>query len=158
YFLLVSSIESLSGQFFTGRCFPFEDIEKFKDCGRILTEMAKTTEADLIKTLKDAMLKSEYFVWQKFRDFIELFLPDWFWSPDELHADGYMMPNIEKIHLRRFLREAYNARSAFAHTGVPFPAHVEAGIADRIPTRTAFEVAGLDEVTRFVPVFVWFER
>jgi hypothetical protein len=57
----------------------------------------------------------------------------------------------------RFLRKAYDARSAFAHTGASFPAHVEVGISDRANARAAMHALALTSSTSFVPTFAWFE-
>ena len=159
YFSLVSAIECLSGHHFEGRRFNFDDVEKFKKAGDVIRLIAPlSANGDLVDILKSALLDAEHFVWQKFRDFVEEFLPDEFWKPDELHPNGYLMPAIERAALRRFLREVYSARSEFAHTGAPFPAHVQSGVTNRVSSRAMMEGMALVNSTRFVPVFVWFER
>jgi hypothetical protein len=105
------------------------------------------------------MLRGEHFVWQKFRTYVEEFLPEAFWQqPDELHPDGYSLPAIEKKNLRQCLRKAYDARSAFAHTGAPFPSHVEIGVSDRVSVRAMMQGVALIASSSFVPPFVWLER
>jgi len=104
-------------------------------------------------------LSKERFVWQKFRAFIEEFLPEQFWErPDELHPNRYGVPPIKKDVLRRFLAQTYDARSKFAHAGKPFPAYVEIGISDRVDVAAAMQAMALIGSTKFVPPFVWFER
>jgi hypothetical protein len=162
YFSLVAAIECLSGHHLREKTFAFDDVEKFKKAGAVIEEISTLiTNENLIDNLKREVLDAEHFVWQKFRAFIEEFLPEEFWQQkEELHPDDGFASAIEKGSLRRFLREAYDARSAFAHRGVPFPAHVEIGISDRVPMRAALErfaLVGLGS-TRFVPPFIWFER
>jgi hypothetical protein len=159
YFSLVSAIECLSGHHLENRSFNFDNVEQFKKVGEVIGQVSPLiSNGDLIESLKREMLHAEHFVWQRFRDFIEEFLPDNFWQTDELHPNGYSMPAIEKSNVRRFLREIYDARSAFAHTGAPFPSHVEIGISDRVSSRAAMQGMALIGSTRFVPAFVWFER
>ena len=161
YFLLVSAIECLSGHHLRDKTFDFDRVEKFKKVGTVIERISPSiSDSSLIERLKCEMLSAEHFVWQKFRDFIEDFLPDAFWQQkDELHPDGLdaLMSAINKATLRRFLRETYDARSAFAHSGKPFPAHVEIGISDRVSLKAMFEGMDLVDKSRFVPVFVWFE-
>jgi len=159
YFSLVSAIECLSGHHFRNKSFKFDDVERFRKAGTVIEQIsALITNGGLVDNLKEEMLRAEHFVWQKFRDFIEEFLPEEFWQPDELHPSGYAMPAIERKDLRRFLSEVYGARSSFTHTGTPFPAHVEIGISDYVDVRAAMQGVALVDSTRFVPVFVWFER
>lgn len=162
YFLLVSAIECLSGHHLKEKTFDFDDVEKFK---KVRTEIEKISasisECSLIDSLKREIIRGEFFVWQKFRDFIEGFLPDEFWQrKDELHPDELdpFMSAVNKGTLRRFLRAAYDARSAFAHTGTPFPAYVEIGVSDRVSARAVLQGMDLVSKARFVPLFVWFER
>ena len=162
YFLLVSAIECLSGHHLKDKTFDFDGVEKFKKVGTVIERISPSiSDSSLIESLKCEMLSAEHFVWQKFRDFIEDFLPDEFWQrKDDLHPDGLdaLMSAINKATLRRFLRETYDARSAFAHSGKPFPAHVEIGISHRVSVKAMFEGMDLVDKSRFVPVFVWFER
>jgi len=160
YFTLVSAIECVSGHHLEQKSFEFDGLEKFKSVAEVINKISSLVgDAALIAQLKCELLRAENFVWQKFRDFIEEFLPDEFWQPDELHPNGLGLPTIERSALRRFLREAYSARSAFAHTGAPFPLHVEIGVSDRIDVRAMLEALALvGSSTRFVPPFVWFER
>jgi hypothetical protein len=159
YFSLVASIECLAGHHFSTRSYGFDEVEKFKKAAGVLDKIAPSlSDPAVIEELKRELLRVEHFVWQKFRSFIEEFLTDDFWTRDDLHPKGYLMPTIEKQNLRKFLREAYDARSAFAHTGTPFPAHVEAGIADRVRVRAMMEGLALHNTAKFVPVFPWFER
>ena len=160
YFLLVSAIECLSGHHLRNKSFSFDEVEKFENAGKIIEQIAALTpDRALIENLKLALMEEELFVWQKFRSFIEEFLPEEFWQQtDELHPDGYGTPVIEKTTLRRFLREVYRARSEFAHTGAAFPPHVEIGVSDRVQIRAVMHAMALTASTRFVPVFAWFER
>jgi hypothetical protein len=149
YFLLVSAVECLSGHHLKEKRFAFADVEKFKKAGALITQIeSQIGDHSLTDDLKCAILREEHFVWQKFRDFIEEFLPEEFWLHDELFPEGYATPAIEKAALRHFLGEAYKARSAFAHSGVPFPAHVELGISDRVGWRTMMEGLALKESAR----------
>jgi hypothetical protein len=58
--------------------------------------LASMPDGKLIDALKSALLQEEHFVWQKFRDFIEEFLPEQFWQPDEC---------IRKVTERRQLKK-----------------------------------------------------
>jgi hypothetical protein len=69
-----------------------------------------------------------------------------------------LTPQIERLHLRRFLGEVYGARSKFAHTGSSFPAHVEMGISNFVGTEAVVHGLALSGSHRFVPAFPWFER
>src|SRR5262245_38211076 len=160
YFSLVSAIECLAGHHFIEKSFNFDDVQKFKGDGKIIEQIsAVISNYDLLDNLKQALLKEEHFVWQKFRSFIEEFLAEEFWQqPDELHPGGYGVPAIEKTKLRRFLRQIYEARSAFAHSGAPFPAHVEIGTSDRVSIKAMMQGFGLIGSNRFVPPYIWFER
>jgi hypothetical protein len=161
YFLLVSAIECLSGHHLKDKTFNFDDVEKFKSVGAALKQISLSiSDGSLIENVKRELLRAEFFVWQKFRDFVEEFLPDEFWEQkDELRPGlDALTATITKATLRRFLRETYSARSAFTHTGTPFPAHVEIGISERVSTKAMFEGMDLVNKSRFVPAFVWFER
>jgi hypothetical protein len=172
YFSLVSAIECVSGHHFEGKSFNFDDVEKFRGASAVISKISLLpTSTDLLGHLKRELVKAENFVWQKFRDLIEGFLPEEFWQPDELDPLGIVnfLPTIKKEQLRRFLREAYDARSKFAHTGEPFPAHVTLGIGDRVGMRAVIEAQALKHSIsrqtgrsgpseRFVPSFSWFER
>jgi hypothetical protein len=104
------------------------------------------------------MLNEEYFVWQKFRHFIERFLPEEIWQEDDVHPYDPTRAEIKKETLRRFLRKVYDARSEFAHTGTPFPASVEIGTSDRVAATAVMEMMAQASSSSFVPAFVWFER
>ena len=159
YFCLVSAIESLSGHYFKDQPFNFDDVQKFHNANTIIKQISSLiNDTVIIDDLKIALLREEHFIWQKFRNFIEEFLPEEFWGPDELHPKGYLMPAIEKASLRRFLGEVYSARSTFTHTGLSFPAHVEIGISKWVSSDAVMKGLLLYDSTRFVPVFSWFER
>jgi hypothetical protein len=85
YFCLVSAIESLAGHYFKERSFNFDDVEKFKSASTIIGQISSLIDdTTIIDSLKSALLREEHFVWQKFRNFVEEFLPEEFWTPDEL--------------------------------------------------------------------------
>jgi hypothetical protein len=158
YFSLVAAIECLAGHHFSGKVFSFGEVEKFKEADRLMALILPfLTATNIIDQIKISLLKGEHFVWQKFRRFVEEFLPDEFWTRDEIHQ-SYIMPDIRREKLNRFLRKAYDARSAFAHAGTPFPAYVEGGTADRVRIAAALEGLALLSAKDFVPVFPWFER
>lgn len=160
YFSLVSAIECVSGHHFKKRCFEFDDIEKFRRVRETITELSCLPDtADLLDDLKRKMLDQEHFVWQKFRDFIEEFLPEEFWQLPDI-VQSLNLFKIEKPQLRKFLRKAYDARSSFAHAGEPFPAHVEIGLYDgaSVRPRSVVEMAALPPTKAYVPTFPWFER
>jgi hypothetical protein len=105
------------------------------------------------------MLNAEHFVWQKFHDFIQQFLPDEIWQQeDEIHPYDPTRAAIKKETLRKFLRKVYDARSEFAHAGASFPAAVEIGISERVPANAVMESIAQVDSSSFVPAFVWFER
>ena len=160
YFSLVAAIECLSGHHLEKKNFNFDEVEKFQKVGGVIKEISTVIpNQDLIDSLKSEILRAEHFVSQKFRAFVEEFLPEEFWEPkDELHGDATFAFTIKKPDLRRFLRKAYDARSAFAHTGAPFPAHVEVGIGDHVRVMALAERMALGSSTGYVPAFIWFER
>lgn len=162
YFSLVAALECLSGHHFNDRVFNFDREEKFRALRKTMYQIASylSPNNNLIDKFKCEMLRGEHFVWQKFRDFIDEFLPETFWRPDELYPNGHFTPAVEKKDLRRFLGEIYNARSKFAHSGKPFPPYVEGGIADRVNSKAALQSVDLatSGSTKFVPAFGWFER
>jgi hypothetical protein len=128
YFSLVSAIECLAGHHFHGKEYAFDEVEKFGEVRKVIAKIASSLpDSDLIDDLKCKILKQERFVWQKFRNFIEDFLPDAFWLQDELHPKGYMMPPVTNQSLRKIPREVYDARSNFAHAGAPFPCPCRSG-------------------------------
>jgi len=159
YFSLISAIECVSGHHLKDKVFDFDKVQKFEKAAAVIAQIsASNSEDNLIEALKSELVRGEDFVWQKFRNFIEKFLPEEFWQSDELHPEGYGTPPIEPTSLRGFLTEAYRARSAFTHTGEPFPAHVEIGISGSVRPLAAMQSFALIGTTRFVPVLVWFER
>jgi hypothetical protein len=159
YFLLVSAIECLSGHYLRDMTCDFADVQKFHKAGEVIEKVYTLIPySDLTNQLKQTMLNAEHFVWQKFRDFIEQFLPEEIWQEDEIHPYDPTRAAIKKETLRRFLRKVYEARSEFAHTGTPFPAPVEIGISDRVAATAVMEIMAQANSSSFVPAFVWFER
>jgi hypothetical protein len=162
YFSLVAAIECVSGHHLEEKKFNFDDVEKFKEAGKVIKQISvSVSDSAIIKKLKCKMVRAEHFVWQKFREFVEDFLPDEFWQrEDEMYPElSRIVPfRIEKSSLRPFLRQAYDARSAFAHSGAPFPAYVEVGLSEHVRAKTMMQVLDLASSGRFVPPFIWFER
>jgi hypothetical protein len=158
YFLLVAAIECLSGHHLRDMTFDFDEVKTFEKVSKIIEKLKDANNDHLLGNLKDEMLRAEYFVWQKFRAFILEFLPEEFWYADELHPHDYGFPRVEKINLGRFIRAVYDARSAFAHSGAPFPEHVEIGVSNRLSGTAVMHAMALAKSTRFVPIFPWFER
>ena len=159
YFSLVMAVECLSGHHLSQRKFNFDDVEKFKKVNEVITKLPVSSE--IVDELKREILRTEYFVWQKFRTFIQDFLPEEFWQQkDELHPDlhGTVLLEIDKLKLVKALSKVYSARSKFTHAGTPFPAYVEFGIGDRMTSKAAAGAMNIEGSSNFVPPFIWFER
>ena len=96
YFSLVSAIECLAGHHFSEKEYIFDEVQKFNEVGKVIAKIVPSLrDSNLIDDLKREILRVEHFVWQKFRNFIEEFLPDEFWLQDELHPKGYIMPPVK---------------------------------------------------------------
>jgi hypothetical protein len=159
YFSLVMAVECLSGHHLSQRKFNFDEVEKFKKVNEVIAKLSASGE--IVDELKREILRSEYFVWQKFRTFIQEFLPEEFWQEkDELHPElrGTLLLEIDKLKLAKVLSEVYSARSKFTHAGTPFPAYVEFGIGDRMTSKAAVRAMNIAGSRSFVPPFIWFER
>ena len=160
YVSLVCAIECLAGHHYEKRAFDFDTVTKFQPLQTTLEKIAKLPDAShLVEELKKELLTSERFLFQKFRLFITEHLFQEFWTvPDDLYAGNSGLPQINENHLGWCLRQVYDARSGYVHSGAPFPAYIEFGLRDRLPYRvldTSLDIIGKG---RYLPAFSWFER
>ena len=160
YVSLVCAMECLAGPLYAGETFPFNEVQKFKPLKETLEGIAKLPDADpLVETLKQQLLASEYFLFQKFKRLITEHLSESFWTiPDELYPHNSIFPTIQKSNLAGCLRDIYDARSSYVHSGRPFPPYIEFGLRDRSPAEAAMSIMELRGKDRYLPPFSWFER
>ena len=52
--------------------------------------------------MKSQLVAEEFFISQKFKDFVAEFLPEEFWEGDELYPPNVLIEKIEKVRLRTF--------------------------------------------------------
>jgi hypothetical protein len=163
YVSLVSAIECLAGHYYKERVFDFETVEKFRSAQPLLDSIGNLPNGKaLADALKQELIRSEHFLFQKFALLIADNLPDEFWkTTDELYPYNSVFPPIDQKDLRWCLRKIYDARSAYVHAGTPFPRYVEYGLRAACPVDVAF--GALDDIvrgqaSRYLPPFSWFER
>jgi hypothetical protein len=160
YVSLVSAIECLAGHHYKGRGFSFEAVQKFDGARTLLDNLAKLPGATgLIDKVKDELIASEYFLFQKFKLLVTECLPEEFWNtPDDLYALNSIFSRMKREDLAWCLRQIYDARSGYLHAGIPFPRYIDFGLQAEHPVdvfQAALNIRGVD---RYLPPFSWFER
>lgn len=160
YVSLVSAIECLAGHQYKELVFDFKSVDKFQNIQPLLEKIASFPNGKtLAEEIKEELVRSEHFLFQKFALLIANHLPDEFWkTPDELYPHSSVLPPIEQQYLRSCLRRIYDARSAYVHAGTPFPRYVEYGLRARCPADVAAAVGDIKTTGRYLPLFSWFER
>lgn len=162
YVSLVCAMESLAGFQYDGLKFDFDIVEKFRNVRPILEEFAKLpTGKELVYKLREQLIASERFLFQKFKLLITEFLPDSFWNtPDDLYPSNSVFPLIKREDLGWCLRRVYNARSEYVHAGIPFPRHIEFGLLETHSMDVVEAMMGIRGAgaSRYFPPLSWFER
>ncbi len=159
YVSLVCAIECLAGHHYGDKKFDFDDVQKFKPLKSTLENIASLRRGKpLAEEMKQKLIASEYFLFQKYRNFIVEHLPKAFWNvSDELYPYNSVFPVIPEQKLGGCLRDIYDARSSYVHAGKPFPPYVEFGLRDRAPIEVSFaeKIRGKQ---RYLPPLSWLER
>jgi hypothetical protein len=160
YVSLVCAIECLAGHHFGDKKFEFDEVEKFKKLKAILENISSLRRGKaLAEKLKQELVAAEYFLFQKYKNFIVEHLPESFWSvPDALYPYNSIFPPIPKEKLVGCLRDAYDARSSYVHAGKPFAPYVEFGMRDRSPIEVSFAIEKIRRKQRYLPPLSWLER
>jgi hypothetical protein len=157
---LVYAIECLAGHHYGDAKFNFDEVEKFKPLKSTLGNIARLKGGKaLAEELKDKLIASEYFLFQKFRRFVVEHLPKSFWIvPDVLHPYKSIFPPIPEQSLGGCLRDVYDGRSAYVHAGTPFPPYIEFGLRDRAPIEVNIAIEKIRGKQRYLPPVSWLER
>jgi hypothetical protein len=160
YVSLVSAVECLAGYHYKGRTFSFDAVPKFREVRPVLDSLAKLPDtAVLVDRVKEELIASEYFLFQKFKLLITEFLPEEFWNtPDDLYPYNSAFPTIKREDLARCLRQVYDARSGYLHAGTPYPRYIEFGLQAAHPIDVIQATFGVQGAARYLPPFSWFER
>jgi hypothetical protein len=160
YVSLVCAIECLAGHQYGDRKFNFEDVQKFKPLKSTLESVASLKDGKLLADeMKEKLIASEHFLFQKFKSFIVEHLPKSFWTvPDALYPYGSVFPPIPQEKLGGCLRDVYDARSLYVHAGKPFPPYIEFGLRDRAPVEVGFTIQNIAGKQRYLPPLAWLER
>jgi hypothetical protein len=160
YVSLVCAIECLAGHHYGDKKFNFDDVEKFKRLKPTLEIIATLRRGKaLVEQMKTQLVAAEYFLFQKYKSFIAEHLPELFWStPDALYPYNSIFPAIPKQKLAGCLRDAYDARSSYVHSGKPFPAYVEFGLRDGAPMEVSIAIERIRGKERYLPPLSWLER
>ena len=160
YVSLVSAVECLAGYHYKERTFPFEAVQKFNGVRVVLEHLAHLPDAPaLVDRVKEELIASEHFLFQKFKLLITDCLPEEFWSaPDDLYPHNSVFSPIKRENLTWCLRHVYDARSGYLHAGTPYPRYIEFGLQTAYPMDVigaTFDIRGADH---YLPPFSWFER
>ena len=160
YLSLVSAIECMASHHYEKKTFDFDSLPKFQKAKATIDELAKFKDADaLIRKLKEDLVGGEYFLRQKFVLFLTEFVPLSFWDhEDELYRPTPGLTPITREHFSWCLKEIYDARSSFVHSGQPLPQYVAFGLRDREAPQTMGQLMGLHGKPRYLPLMTWFER
>jgi len=160
YVSLVCATECLAGHHYGDAKFDFNDVQKFKPLQSTLVSIAKLRRGrPLAEEVKEKLIASEYFLFQKFKKFIAEHLPQSFWTvPDALYPYSSIFPPIPEQKLGGCLREVYDARSSYVHAGKPFPPYIEFGLRDRAPIEVGVAVEKIRGKQRYLPPLSWLER
>ncbi len=160
YVSLVSAIECLAGYHYKGQQFSFDAEEKFRGVRPVLENLANLPDAAaLVDRVKEELVASEHFLFQKFKLLITDCLPKEFWkTSDDLYPHNSIFPATKPENLAWYLRQVYDARSGYVHVGTPYPRYIEFGHQAAFPMKVieaTFDIRGAD---RYLPPFSWFER
>lgn len=160
YVSLVSAVECLAGYHYKGREFSFDTVPKFSGVRQVLDSLAGLPDTTvLVDRVKEELIASEHFLFQKFKLLITDFLPDEFWNTaDDLYPHNSIFPAIKREDLAWCLRQVYDARSGYLHAGTPYPRYIEFGLRTEHPIDVVQATFGIREAARYLPPFTWFER
>jgi hypothetical protein len=162
YVTFVSAIECLAGRYYQNEKLTFDQIKDFDAFNPIIQELTVIPGAShLPDKLKAQLLEKVYRLRQRFVAFIEMHLPDEFWTTADADYDESshkLLPQIGKADLSKRLKAIYDARSEYVHSGAPFPAYVEVGSRKTIPAGVVIDLLKLPEQKRPLPPVIWFER
>jgi hypothetical protein len=160
YVSLVYAVECLAGNHYGDTKFNFDDVQKFKPLQSILESVGRLKHGKpLAEEMKAKLIASEYFLFQKFRNFVAEYLPRSFWSiPDDLYPYNSIFPPIPEQKLAGCLWDVYDARSSYVHAGTPFPPYIEFGMRDRAPIEVTVAFEKLRGKQRYLPPLSWLER
>lgn len=183
YLFLVTALETISSVLF--KDYKPEDEEEFLD-SRFPDWKKGLTEEQRI-SLKEVLLKSENFTFQKLLKFVTENLPEQFWAEKEDDAKPHYLTSviwpgqdgkgeerishsdiaindfekIEKVHLKRTLREVYDARSGLVHEGIRLPESIVIGHFRNLPVGVLGEMTAFGNQTKRkpkIPPLLTFER
>jgi hypothetical protein len=160
YVSLVCALECLAGHLYKGELFHFNEVQKYSSLKPTLEKIEKLRGGrELANTIKNQLISSEHFLFQKFKKLITEHLPESFWSEkDDLYRHNTAFPVIPIEKLGGCLRDVYDGRSAYVHTGKPFPSYIEFGLRDSVPVEVIGSLLRLRGKTRYLPPIAWFER
>jgi hypothetical protein len=173
YVSLISAIECLAGYAYKMLQFSFDNVPKFESLKSTLDKLSSLAGGDaLVGQLKKELIASEHFLIRKFCLLIADLLMDDFWTtPDDRYYEAPPIggPEIKqrltkslgcpenKEALTKALKAVYNTRSAYVHTGTPFPPYIGFGGISPLPAEAVMTVMDVSTEKR-IPVFIWFER
>lgn len=121
YINLVSSIETLCQDLST-------ETKKLEEIDQgLAAAIKKISSCDLRKDIEKRILKREPFIQNKFVNFIKNNIDASFWTYNKRPQHG----RIEPVDLDRILKNIYQQRSNFLHSGTPFPEYIY--LTDRMP-------------------------
>jgi hypothetical protein len=160
YFSLVSSIECLASHEYKTRKFDFDSLPKFERAKLTIDQIAKfKNTGPLITKLKEDLVSGEYFLRRKFVLFLTDFVLPSFWDhADELYRETPGLTPIAREHFESCLKEIYDARSSFVHSGTPLPRYVAHGLRSRETPQMMGQLMSLRGKQRYLPLLTWFER
>jgi hypothetical protein len=97
---------------------------------------------------------------ERFTKFASHYLPDSFW---ETKDDFYLMSEnwnkYTKEDIEECLNRIYSTRNKALHQGVPFPAHIDLGLRDKVKADAALSLSDRGtKPTSVLPSITWFER
>ncbi len=101
YVSLVSAIECLAGYHYQERKFSFEAVQKFSGVRAVLANLATLPDAPaLVDKVKEELVGSEHFLFQKFKLLITDCLPEEFWNtPDDLYPHNSVLSPVKRADL-----------------------------------------------------------
>src|SRR5467141_3457756 len=160
YVSLVSAVESLAGYQYRGRKFSFEGLQKFTGVRTVLDNLANLPDATpLVDRVKEELIASEYFLFQKFKLLITDCLPEEFWNtPDDLYPHSSIFSPVKRKDLSWCLLQVYDARSGYLHGGTPYPRYIGFGLQPAHSIDVVQSVSDIGRVDRYLPLFSWLER
>jgi len=185
YLLLVMSIETISGVTENETNTVDEDWEQYLDsCYKGWRTHCDISTPELKASVVQMLTKSAYRTLRKFRSFIQINLPEKFWTETSddgkpvwwsfvydvngravVENDRGIQPweKWEPKDLKRILDAVYASRSKFVHEGAPFSAEIVLGLSPEIPFDAAVSMMnkmmnGSTNNPLTIPSLITFER